>query len=68
MTNYQVTFGYRAILTVSVKADNEKEAKELATEILREQTGKLNSKRTHLETADFKADGVLDMDATWNQH
>lgn len=31
-TNYQVTIGYKAVLTMDVKAENEEDAKKLAIE------------------------------------
>lgn len=66
MTNYQVTIGYKAIITINVKAENEKEAKDWALEVMKMRRDKMRNKDLNIEDDNFKADGVLDMDATWN--
>lgn len=69
MKNYQVTIGYRAVVCVDVKAENEKGAKETAVEIFKQQKDKIYRKRgIELQDDNFKADGILDMDATWNMY
>ncbi len=62
-TNYQVTIGYRAVITVPVKADSEEEAKEKGlAEFAKSRTfGKCN-----LEDDNYKVQGCLNMDETWN--
>lgn len=66
MTNYQITIGYKAVINVSVKAENEKDAKEIAINLFKEQKDKMFRRGVELSDDNFKADGVLDMDATWN--
>ena len=68
MTNYQITIGYKAVITVDVKASDEKEAKDIALKKFKEQRDKINAKTIHIEDDNFKADGCLDMDATWNMY
>jgi hypothetical protein len=66
-TNYQVTFGYKAIICIHVKSESEEEAKEKAIEVLKINRDKMY-KNGNLELQDdnFKADGILNMDKTWN--
>jgi hypothetical protein len=67
-TNYQVTFGYKAIITINVKAVDEKQAKEEATEILKTERDRMFKKNNiNLQDDNFKPDGILNMDETWNQ-
>lgn len=69
MTNYQITFGYRAIITVDVKAENPEDAKKAAMERMKKiQTKIANTKDVSLQDDNFKPDGILDMDATWNSY
>lgn len=63
-TNYQVTFGYKAVLTVSVKADNETDAKKQAEQIMK--NGIRLDKRINLEDNSYSSDGILNLDKTWN--
>jgi hypothetical protein len=67
MTNYQVTIGYKAVISISIKAVDEDDAKEQAVEIMKKQRDKM-FKRQDFELQDdsFAAHGVLDMDETWN--
>jgi len=66
MTNYQVTIGYRAVISISVMADNEDEARIKAKEIFEKEKQKLvNSSKINIEDNRFEADGVLNMDETW---
>lgn len=66
-TNFQVTIGYKAVVVVNVKAENEKEAKEKAVEIFKNRKDKIYT-RTELELQDdnYGANGCLNMDETWN--
>lgn len=69
MTQYQVTIGYKAVLTVNVKAGNEKDASEIAMIEVEKMRDKISSmSRINLETDNYspKGDGVVNMDKTWN--
>lgn len=67
-TNYHVTIFYKAILTVNVKCSSEDEAKRLAETSLKNKRDKMFSTgNINLEDDSFKANGVLNMDETWNQ-
>lgn len=68
MKNYQITIGYKAVICVDVKASNEKEAKEMAVEKFAKQKDKMFGKGVALQDDNFKADGCIDMDATWNMY
>lgn len=68
MTNYQVIIGYRAVILIDVKAENEKEAKEKAVKMLEERKDKIYTRNIQLADDNFKANGVVDMDATWNMY
>ena len=63
-TNYEVTFGYKAVVTVNLKAENEEEAKKLATEHISKY--KDFGSKSEIQSDSFKADGILNIDATWN--
>ena len=66
-TNFQVTIGYKAVVCVNVKAENEKEAKEKAMEIFKNRKDKIYT-RTEIDLQDdnYGANGCLNMDETWN--
>jgi hypothetical protein len=65
--NYQVTIGYKSIVCVDLKAENEEEAKKMAVKIFSDERHKMFSKRNvTLQDDSFRADGVLNMDETWN--
>lgn len=70
-TEYQVTFGYTAVITVTVKADDEQSAKDQAHKIFNEKVRTLpyKGKRNpvNLEDDTYSDYGILDMDSTWNQ-
>jgi len=67
MANYQVTIGYKAVININLKAKDEKEAKELAVELMGKQRDKMfNISSFELQDDNFKADGILNMDETWN--
>lgn len=63
--NYQITIGYRAVISVNVKAENEAEAKKLGIEKFKGVKDKIFKKDVELQDDNFKADGCIDMDATW---
>jgi hypothetical protein len=68
MTNYQITIGYKAIITVNVKADNEEDAKKKAIEQMRKSSSKMHSNSVQIQDDNYKADGILNMDETWNMY
>ena len=43
-----------------------KDAKEIAVEVIKKQRNKMFNNKVTLQDDNFKANGVLDMDATWN--
>jgi len=69
MEQYSVTFGYKAVLSVNVRADNEKEAIEKANKEIEKMRGRIASSKLSLEDDCYRAeaDGVLNLDKTWNQ-
>lgn len=69
MTNYQITIGYKAVITVDVKAENEKDAKEIALADFSNAKDKMFKRQSvNLQDDNYKADGIIDMDATWNMY
>lgn len=44
MTNYQVTIGYKACISVNIKANNEADAKRIAVEMMSNQKDKMFKK------------------------
>lgn len=61
-TEYQVTVGYKAIVSFFIKAESEEEAKKMALEKVRE----VGIYEGELQDETYGADGVLNMDKTWN--
>lgn len=68
MKNYEITIGYKAVITVDVKAANETEAKDIALKKFDEKKHKLFNSGIFLQVDNFKTDGCIDMDATWNMY
>ena len=67
MNNYQVTIGYKAVITIDVKAEDEKTAKDMAVKIMGKQRDKMFTKNNFILQDDtFRADGILNMDETWS--
>ena len=66
MTNYDITIGYKAVITVAIKANSEQEAKERAINEFVKARDKMISGKVTLNDDTFKVHGVLDMDETWN--
>ena len=67
MKNYSVTIGYTAVMSVTVKAKSEQEAKDKSLEIfLKERRKPYSNKNVILEDDQIKVAGVLDMDESWN--
>lgn len=65
--DYQVTIGYRAVITVDVKANSIQEAKDKAIVRMKKERDKMFGKGDfNLQEDRFAADGVVDMDETWN--
>lgn len=62
--NYQITIGYKAVLTIDTKADNEEEAKKKALEEFEKYRHFGN--KINIQDDSFNAYGILDMDKTWN--
>ena len=70
MTNYQITIGYKAVITVNVKAADEKEARSIAIKKFANAIRKIRSNSIELQADNFspQGDGCIDMDATWNMY
>jgi hypothetical protein len=68
MTNYEIIIGYKAVITISVKATDEKEAKDIALKQFTKQRGNLNNKNIQIQDDNYKVDGICDMDRTWNMY
>ncbi len=68
MKNYQITIGYKAIVCVDVKASDEKEAKDIAIKMFAKKKNKIYGNAIQLQDDNYKADGILDIDATWNMY
>lgn len=67
MNNFSVTIGYKAVITIDVKADSEDEAKEKALKIMNKQTLTLcRPSNIGIEVEDIAVGGILNMDVTWN--
>lgn len=64
-TNYQVTIGYKAVLTMDVKAENEEEAKKLAIEEFNDYRYFGNKLVLHDDS--YGPHGIVNLDKTWNQ-
>jgi len=65
--NFQVTIGYKSVICIDVKAETEDEAKKEAVSIFSKEKDRMFVKRNvNLQDDNYKADGVLNMDETWN--
>ena len=62
--NYQLTIGYKAVIQVNLKAENEEQAKKLALEEFEKYRHYGN--KCDIQDDSFNVYGVLDMDKTWN--
>lgn len=68
MKNYELTIGYTAVINVSVKCENEEEAKKLALQSFNAERNKwYRSKSVNLQDDTYKVAGIVDMDETWNK-
>lgn len=65
-TKYQITIGYKAVVCINIKANDEKEAKEIAIEQFRIAKDRIYKNGVELQDDNYKADGILNMDETWN--
>lgn len=63
-TEYQVTIGYKAVVSVNVKADNEEEAKKKAMDYFNDYRHFGNS--ANIEDDNYAIEGCLNMTKTWN--
>lgn len=69
MKNYEITIGYKAVITVSVRAGNETNAKKIGlAEFTKNGRGSFKGKKVQLQYDNYKVDGCVDMDATWNMY
>ena len=69
-TQYQLTYLYKALLTVDVKAESVEQAVEIGKEGIENVRSKVGrSKDVNLENDSFNpiSDGIINMDATWNK-
>lgn len=65
--NFQVTIGYKSVICIDVKAETEDEAKKKAIAIFSKEKDRMFVKQNvNLQDDNYKADGVLNMDETWN--
>lgn len=65
--NFQVTIGYKSVICIDVKAETEDEAKKKAVAIFSKEKDRMFVKQNvNLQDDNYKADGVLNMDETWN--
>ena len=65
MKNYDITIGYRAVITVAIKANSEQEAKEKAINEFVKSRNKMIGGKVSLQDDTFQVHGILDMDETW---
>lgn len=64
--NFEITIGYKSVINVSIKAENEEEAKEKAIRLFEKQRNKMFSKKEiSLQYDAYDTYGVLNMDETW---
>lgn len=63
-TEFQITIGYRAVILVTIKADNEDEAKKKALEEFEKY--RHFGDKCDIQDDSFNAYGCLNMDKTWN--
>lgn len=67
MPSYQVTIGYKAVISIMVDSDSEQEAKDFAVkEMGRRRDLMFRKNGIELQDDSFAAHGVLNMDETWD--
>jgi len=65
-TNYDVAIGYRAVITATIKAESEEQARELALKEFEKFRSNANKGNLQLSDDSFEIAGVLDLDKSWN--
>ncbi len=63
--NIHVTFGYKAVVTVQVKADNNDHAKEIALKEFNDKFRLPGASNIVIEDDCFQISGIMNMDETW---
>lgn len=63
--NFQCTVGYKAVICIDVKAENEAEAKQLALKEMGKLQDRAYTGKVILQDDNYKIDGILNMDETW---
>ena len=67
-SEFEVTIGYKSVVTVNVKAENEEQAKKMAIDLFNKDRNKwYATKNIQLQDDTFGAYGVTNMDKTWTQ-
>jgi hypothetical protein len=64
--NYSITFSYKAVITVNVKAASEDEAKELAKKDFSDKFRRAGANNINTEDDTYSVEGIINMDKTWN--
>ena len=65
-TNYDVTIGYRAVITAQVKAESEEEVQELALKEMQKFRSNTNKGNLQLSDDTVEVAGILNLDKSWN--
>ena len=66
MKIYQITIGYKAVISVELKADNEEDAKEKGIKMFEKKRDQIFSDhRISLSDDRCNVDGIIDMSATY---
>jgi hypothetical protein len=65
-TQYQITIGYKAVITVDINANDEAEAKKLALAEFTDKFCRGGSNKINIQSDNYKVDGIINMDETWN--
>lgn len=63
--NINVTFGYKAVITVSVKASDEIDAREIALKEFNDKFRLPGANNIVIEDDSFQISGVINIDETW---
>ncbi len=66
LTTQILLYENKAVICIDVKASDETEAKKLAVEKMKKRRDKMFNNTVTLQDDTFKADGVVNMDETWN--
>jgi hypothetical protein len=65
-TNYQVTIGYRAIVTVDLATETEDEANKIAYDLFDKATGKMVDRKIQIIQEKIEVAGIVNMDKTFH--